>query len=381
MTAKQVFKITPEEEKIKSGLKEVGKSLRNKSHTADERLGEMLENVYETNEGKGKKGYVFAFLKRPLVWIPAVAVVLFVVVNSAMLFRPTRLSPVSPMYDDGYYPSGGGDMYFGASESYSGSSHQAPTFKQRFLSRLGQNEASPYEIAKRGPILEKDLNVEIMTDKKDEASGIVQNAFTSLGGFISSINNDTAGKRRGRIYVYGKIPANNIEAFRILIKNFAEEEKYYREGMQAQSRTADMIEIEKKIKEVEGSIKYLEDSIQKETNPVKKAELEKKLADNKAYFAEREETKKTIEERVDFVDVKLTAIVFPKFWQASSADDLKSIYVGFEEPTLLDKFKINATRIIVLFIQVLSYTFWLIPIIVWLWWKKRKTKEILNELE
>lgn len=372
-----MFKITPEEEKIKNRLKEVGKSLRNKSR-ADGQLSEILENVYETNEGKGRKGYVLAFLKKPLFLVPAGLVVIFFAVVVYKEFT------YSPSYD---YPSyggsweGGGDISFWALESSTGSKYQAPTFKQRFLSRLGQNEASPYEIAKRGPILEKDLNVEIMTDKKDEASGVIQNAFTSLGGFVNSMNNDTSGQRRGRIYVYGKIPANNIEAFRILVKNFVGEEKYYREGMQAQSRTADMIEIEKKIKEVEESIKYLEDAINKETNPIKKAELEKKLADNRAFFTEREETKNQIEERVDFVDVKLTAIIFPKFWQASSIDDFKSIYVGFEEPTLLDKFKINATRILVLFIQILSYTFWLIPIIAWILWKRQKEKRLLEELE
>ncbi len=377
-----MFKITPEEEKIKSGLKDVGKSLRDKSRAADDRLGEMLENVYETSEGKGEIGYVLSFFKKPLFLVPAGLVVIFFAV---IIYNVYKEFTYNPSYN---YPSyggsweGGGDRYFGgASEMSVGASYQPPTFKQRFLSRLGQNEASPYEIAKRGPILEKDLNVEIMTDKKDEASGMIQNAFTSLGGFISSINNDTASQRRGRIYAYGKIPANNIEAFRILIKDFAEEEKYYREGIQAKSRTADMIEIEKKIKEVEDSVKYLEDAIKKEADPVKKAGLEKKLADNQAYLGEREETKKGIEERVEFVDVKLTAIVFPKFWQASSIDDFKSIYVGFEEPTLLDKFKINATRVLVIFLQIFSYTFWLIPIIILVWWRKRKEKGLLEELE
>ena len=376
MTAKQSFKITPEEKEIKGNLKEIGQSLKNSSRATDNKLGEMLESVYETSAGKGKIGYVFGFFKKPLVWVPAVAVILFMVANSATLFRPTKI------YDGGYY-SDSGNIDFGVPMGMSESSSYktSTTFRQRFLNRLGQNEASPYEIAQRGPILEKDLNVEIMTNQKDAASAVIQNAFTSLGGFISSINNDTAGQRRGRIYAYGKIPANNIEAFRILIKNFAEEDKYYREGMQAQSRTADMIEIDKKIKEVEKSIKYLEDAISRETDSTKKAILEKQLADNQAFSNEREETKKQIQERVDFVDVRLTAIIFPEFWKASSINDLKSIYVGFEEPTLLDKFKINATRVLIFFIQILSYTFWMIPIIVWVWWKKRKTKEILNELE
>lgn len=398
-------RISEEARTLKNELKKIGEAAQKEAQESSGRLVAAVEERYENTEGKGKIGYVFPLVKKFVLAGVGIFLlfVIFVVIYDATMVRVQYGGPYEIPYSGSgiYEEAGSGTLSDGgvsrkiemggqefSVEDFIGYSAAppalapVPTFKDRFLGALGRHEASPYEIAKRGPLLEKDLNVDIMTTKKkEETENFVQSAFQSVGGYVTQVNPcDHCGKRGG-LRVYGKVPVNSLEGFRAMLKNFIGEDKYYREGITAQSRTADIIEIEKKIKEVEESVKYLEGAISRETDPTKKAELETKLADNKAFFVEREATKKAIEEKAEFVDVYLNATFLPTFFKASSFDDFKLLYIGFEQPTLMDEFKINATRITVFFLRILSYTFWLIPIIIWIWWKRRKEKGLFEELE
>lgn len=381
MIVRKKFKLDSEEKKIKNNLQQLGEKIRIRAKDSGPQTKQILEQTYVATEGKGAIGYFTNFLKRPAFAVSAILLVLvFVGYYRLFIYRPMR-----SVLDDPYYNySGGwseGESLAGPSMQSTGVGRTAPTFKEKFLSALGSHEASPYEIAKRGPLLEKDLNVEIMTDKKDEADSIIKDAFQTTGGYINRIEPCNSCSRRGTLTVYGKVPADNLESFKAMIKSFVGETKYYREGLNAQSRTADIIAAEKSIKEVEDSIGYLEDALTRETDLKKKAELEKKLADDRAFLAEREETKKQIEERVEFADVYLSVTFLPTFWKASSFEDFKLIYLGFEQPSLLDQFKINATRVMIFLLRLLSYTFWLIPIVIWFWWRRRGEQSLLDELE
>lgn len=373
--------INEQDKNLKAKLKHLGMTAQKASNASKERIRPIVAQTYDATENKS--GFfninisIFSLLKKCA----------FAGVGVAILFIAYKLYVGKPsQYPGPYYPAG--DIYsegmgveMGLTGGIGGRKYQAPTFKQRFLNKLGQHEASPYEIVQRGPILEKDLNVEIITTKKDVAESFVQNSFQSVGGYVTRMDPCNNCGKRGGLRVYGKVPANGLDGFRAMIKNFVEEDKYYREGMTAQSRTADIIEIEKRIKEVEESIQYLQGAISRENDPQKKAELEKKLADSRAFFVEREQTKKTIEEKVEFVDVYLNVTFLPTFFKASSFNDFKLLYLGFNDPSMLDKFKINATRVVVIFLQILSYTFWIIPIAIWFWWRKRKINALLSEMD
>ena len=374
----RVYQISEKEKNLKDELKRFGEAARKKAEVSKGRIESAVEQIYETTEGKSKAGHIFPLIKK-IVLIGVGVATVFVVYSYV----------TTPRYDRSVYDEMGGwegamgvqEMGLTVTPRYK-YKRPAPTFKDRFLGALGQHEASPYEIAKKGPILEKDMNVEMMTTKeKVETENFVQSAFQLAGGYVTQINPCNYCGKRGSLQVYGKVSIGNLEGFRAMLKNFIGEDKYYREDVTAQSRTADIIEIEKKIKEVEKSISYLEGAISRETDPKKKAELEKKLIDNRAFFTEREGTKEAIEERVNFVDVSLSVTFLPTFLKASTFDDFKLLYLGFAQPSMFDKFKINTTRVLVILLQILSYTFWIIPIFVWLWWRKRRIKKMLEELE
>lgn len=253
------------------------------------------------------------------------------------------------------------------------------TFRNRFLDALGQHQASPQDIAERGTLLEQDIKIGLISPKKD-CEQYVENIFQSLGGFVENIHQSY--NRQNSFTFKGKVPSVNIEALRIMLKDYAGAEKYYQEFAYAESRTADIIKIEEETKKVEDAIEYLKGAIATEQNSTKKTELEQKLQENLSYLAERQATGKDIQDRIDYADVTINLTKIPSWHQAKSFQELKTALSGFNDLTIGGQIILNILFGLVIIISILSYTFWILIIVgVWLIWRKRKTKEKWEDLE
>lgn len=385
-------RLTDEGRKIKEGIKAKGEQLQNKATSSKDAYEMRLSNLWDQEESATFKTRAWYKFKLPRIFIPAVvALGLFVLLISAS--SPVYYTAPSTIGQGGTalgvssgltesessdYDSAGMKLSLVEPTLVESSINYRRTFKERFIDRLGRHDADPDEIAAREQLYEQDVRINLMTIKShDDVNTFMRTSFDSLGGFIETSN----VYQQGRIYIKGKVPAQSLEAFKIIVRNFAGEEKYYRDSTRSYNRTADVIVIEEEYEKVEESIAYLEDVLKQESDPKKRAELESKLNENKSYLREREATKGAIINRVEYVDVDLTITLLPTFWKAGSFRDFQRLYVGFDSPTLLDKFKINATAVILFFIHLLSYVFWLIPII-WLWWRRSyRAEPLLKELD
>lgn len=400
------FNLNEKERSVKEELKKLGVDIQKLSAEPKERLSTILQEKYESvPENKWNK--TKSYFKRPLILAPiaglSVVVIFFFVMNALYPMSYTNypyLEPASYSDDSIHYSNkigepkagpasvgGGGEyglMYLEKAATPSGLKHSSsPTFKDKFLNLLGSHQADYQDIADRGAILEKDLNVKLITTQKEiDVELFARGTFESLGGYVENINQSSYySAKNKRLFIQGKIPADKIDALRLALKNFVGKDKYYQEYLKAVSRTADVIVIEEKIKEVEKSIEYLEDAIAREANPKKKQQLQKQLIDNKNFLAEREQTQEKIMERVDFVDVGLNLRIIHSFWRAGGIDDIRLLYSGFENASIWDNLIINVLHIIIIFLKILSYTFWIIPIIVWIIIKKKRQKKFLAELD
>jgi len=398
------FNLNEKERSVKEELKGLGVDIQKSSAEPKEKLVAILQEEYESApENKWNK--IKCFFKHPLILAPisglAIVVIFFFAMNALYPMNYTDYPYLEPAYydDNIYYSNEIGELKSGpasvggsrggkygleqagmaALSTYSGS----PTFKDKFLNLLGSHKADYQDIADRGAILEKDLNVKLITTQKEiDAELFARGTFESLGGYVENINQNTYYSRKNkRMYIQGKVPADKIDALRLALKNFVGKDKYYEEYLKAVSRTADVIVIEEKIKEVEKNIEYLEDAIIRETNPAKKQELQKKLEENKAYLGERQQTQERIMERINFVDVSLDIRIINSFWQASNVNDIRFLYAGFEEASIWDNLIINVLHVIIIFLKILSYTFWIIPIIIWIIVLKKRQKRMLAELD
>lgn len=367
----------------KGRLKEAGRELREKSTGSKDNLMLMLDEMYESTP-ENKKNKIKCFFKKGLVLAPVIgaAVIILAIAALEIINRPYS----GPVYTKQYIESSSLDQDIFGRKAPSDPSDiagysQSGTFKNKFLSLLGRHEAGPDEIAERGSILEKDLNIDLITTKKeDDAEKFAKNTFESLEGYVENIRQYYYSHSK-RIRINGKIPADKMEDLRQSLKDYVEKSNYYRENIKAQSRTEDIIVIEEKIKEVEESIEYLENAIEQETNQAKKEELQKKLEENRAYLQERQETEEEIMQRVEYVDVNLVIEIIPSFWKANDFKDIKRFYKGFEAASLWEKLLFNALLVAIWFFRILSYTFWLIPIAAWLIIRKRRKKRFLRELD
>lgn len=409
--------LTDEDKKLKDELHALGAKLQGNAEASEKSFLSTLEKEYERAEEGSFWMRILGMARRPLVFMSVALGVLIILVNVSTravyppvpLYEKTGLSGVTRgggTSGGGIGPASIGDLGGSSVEptfdnSAQGSIEQSieeeaisgrvsalsqsgfsrrPTFKERFLNRLGQHEASPDEVASRPQVFEQDMHADLMTTRKeDEVRSSVRIAFESLGGFVNTIS--SYPYRTKSIHISGKVPVRSLEAFRIMMKDFVQDPKYYRESMAVYNRTSDVVVIEDEWKKVEEAIAYLEEALARETDPQKRSSLERQLATHRARLREREKTKEAIIDRVEYADVSLTVQLLPTFWRANSLNDFRQLYVGFNEPTLLDKFKINSTAVALFILHVLSYLFWLIPI-VWLWWRKsHRAEPLLDELE
>ena len=253
------------------------------------------------------------------------------------------------------------------------------TFKERFLDKLGQHQASPEEIAKRGALLEQDLNISLISSKKDGAE-FAQSTFTKLGGFVERVDQD---KYQNSIIITGKIPAANLESLRVMLKDYVKKDKYYQEFIQAVSRTADIIKAAEETRLVEDSIEYLKGAIASEQNQKKQELLRQKLEENLAYLGERQSIEKEIENLVDYADISITLIKIPSLIKVRSWQELKTVYAGFDDLDFGGRIVLNVLMALVVLILIFSYTFWLvIPLGLWLILRRRSpSKALWKELE
>ena len=86
-------------------------------------------------------------------------------------------------------------------------------------------------------------------------------------------------------------------------------------------------------------------------------------------------------DRVEYVDIYLSIEIMPGFWKAKDIRSIKSLYKGFEEVSLWNNLLFNVLFVVIWFFRILSYTFWLIPIIIWLIIRKRRERKLLEELD
>lgn len=257
--------------------------------------------------------------------------------------------------------------------------NSANTFKERFLDKLGQHQASPEEIAKRGALLEQNLNISLISSKKDSEE-FAQSIFAKLGGFVERVDQD---KYQNAIIITGKIPAANLESLRIMLKDYVKKDKYYQEFIEAVSRTADMIKAEEETRLVEDSIEYLKGAIANEQDQKKQELLRQKLEENLAYLVERQSIEKEIENMVDYADISITLIKIPSLIKVRSWQELKTVYVGFDDLDFGGRIVLNILMALVVLILIFSYTFWIvIPLGLWLILRRRSpSKALWKELE
>lgn len=413
------IKLTEAEKRLKDELRAFGADLQSRAQAAQEKFEPTIAKLYdETTAAQPARRplAIFGWLRRPLLAVPVALVMLIAIVSSMRQYR-TQPVPMPALTDISALPGAphvlapqvSPEVSFGetAVTNIEAPEEVAPilvplmpsaseasmpilsrrqfgkTFKERFLGALGRHEADPDEVASRPQVFEQDMHAELMSVKsQDEVASAMRSTFESLGGFVESINTYHVARSRDSVTIRGKVPVRALEAFRTMLRNFAGEDKYYRERTEAYNRTADVAAIEGEREKVEKSIAYLEDTLARETNPQKRAQLEAQLEVHRARLREREATREAIQDRVEYADVSVAVSLRPDFWHATSLKDFRQLYVGFNDPTLLDKFKINGTAIALLILHALSYFFWLIPIIWWIWWRKRRHVEaVLKEVE
>ncbi len=391
---KNIKKINPDEKELetKQELKNLGAQLAEHSANPQRKLEAELSDLYNSVP-ENKKSRLKSFFGKRLVVYPVLGLV--VIIFSVVMIKITDTKEV---YDYAY----SGDSYdysnpittdegfqfiqtcgiTGCGSAGLGSNkttllQKTATFKDKFLGALGYHEASPEAIAERGPILEQALNVSILTtEKTTETRKTVEHVFEDYGGYVIKITPSIY-----MINAYGKIPADRIDDLKNYLKDYAGKDKYYQENLSANSRTADVIAIEEKIKEVEDSIEYLKNAIAGETDPAKKQTLQKQLEETRAYLGEREETKENIMDRVEYVDVNINITSIPSFWKASRMSEIQKLYSGFNQISMWDKLIINVLHVIIIFLRILSYTFWIIPIVIWIIILRRRDKKLLEEME
>lgn len=378
------FILDAETEKIKDELKNAGSKLQEKASEPQGRLLSELSDMYDrTEENRARK--VKTYLFKPYVWAPALAVFVIAIITFTNLNNPP--SQIYPNYYPDVYTYKGDisvaptamDQGVGSSAGFAA---PQPTFKQRFIENLGQHAASPEDIAKAGSMLAKDVNVNIMLVKKvDSVELFAKTMFEPLGGFVGNIGQDNYYANRSTFWVRGKIPADKMDLFRMSLKNFVGNNKYYQENLSAQSRTSDIIVIDQNIKSVQDTISYLKTSIVKETDEVKKAALQKQLNQNNAYLKEREQTKKEILAQVNYVDVSLEVKTIPSFWSAENISDIQNYFYGYESVSLWSQMLINVLFVCIGVLKILSWTFWVIIIVVWLIIRKRRKNKWLEQME
>lgn len=392
--------LTEAEKRLKDELRAMGQDFQSRAQTSQEKFEPTIAKLYDETTAapvapRARRSFaMFGWLRQPLIAVPVALVALIAIVSSMRQYRAQPVPMPAPADTSvvrgvpfGLSPqaSSGVEVDFEEAAPQGLGTRTLPslrTFKERFLERLGQHEASPADIASRPQVFEQDVNIDLIATKPAaEVQEKVGSAFTSLGGFVESTRLDPRG-RKANIRVHGKVPTSNVEALKILLRNFAEEDEYYREATVAYNRTADIVAIEREAEKVEESIAYLERALARETDPTRRPALERKIEQHRSLLRERGATKEGILDRVEYVDVVLNITVIPSFWHASSLQDFRQLYVGFGQPTLLDQLKINATAIVLLVLHALSYFFWLIPIVWWIWWRKNHRAEaLIKELE
>ncbi|MFH1713084.1 MAG: hypothetical protein ABH896_02770 [Candidatus Jacksonbacteria bacterium] len=365
------LKLNKEEIELKDNLKSMGQKLQKDSHEFGVKLKSVLESEYGKKENRHqiiKVGFKQALWgKRLLVGGMAGLVLICIVWTISSYTLQVGQDIGAPK-----------ERQIDLERKFLGNS--AGTFKERFLDKLGQHQASPEEIAKRGAMLEQDLNISLISSKKDSKE-FAQNIFDKLGGFVERVDQN---KYQNAIIITGKIPAANLEALRIMLKDYAEKDKYYQEFMEAVNRTADMIKAEDETRLVEDGIEYLKGAIAREQDPKKQELLRQKLEENLAYLGERQSIEKKIEDMVDYADISITLIKIPSLIKAHSWQELKTVYAGFNNLDFSGRIVLNILMALVVLILIFSYTFWLvIPLGLWLILRHRRlpSKALYKELE
>lgn len=373
-----------ETEKIKNDLKGFGAQVQTKAVEPKERLMSELSEMYDQTETNKSKKFLMT-LSRPFVWIPAMSVSLVLI--CAMIIIP-QLINTSP----DYY---GGPVYMNDAQktfspnlimdegigSAAGIQSEQSTFKDVFIRNLGQHEASPEDVAKYGSLLAKDININILLTKETaNVETFATMLYESAGGYVENIGQDSYNSSK-YFSVRGKIPADKIELFRAGLKNLVGSDKYYQENLNAQSRTADIVVIDQKIKDVENAIKSLQTKIANATDETQKSAWQKQLNQNRAYLAEREQTKKQIMADVNYIDVSLYARTIPSFWHAQNFSDIKQYFNGFETVSMWNQMSLNALFVFLAALKIFSWTFWAIAIVIWLIVRKRKKNKWLEQME
>lgn len=398
--------LTDEEKKIKDALQGLGSRIQKDAEASENAFLSKIEELYDRTESGSFWMRVINAIRRPrsLILVPVGLVTLVLVVQFLKypMYTPMPV-PVSVGHRSGGLEAslGGSSTSFAppsdtvspdsivseesflSEAGFSGSTSalgRRPTFKERFLNTLGRHEASPEEVVSRPQFFEQDVHADLMTTKEEnEVRIFMKVAFESLGGFVETIN--AYPYRTRSVRISGKVPAQNLQAFKIMMQDFAKEPKYYQESAAIYNRTSDIVAIEDEREKVEKAIAYLEESLARETDPQKRASLERQLTTHRARLRERDATREAIEDRVEYADVSLTIQLLPTFWRASSFSDFEHLYVGFGTPSLLDSVKIAITQVFVVLVRALGYLIWIAPL-VWLWWRKsHRAKGLLKELD
>lgn len=409
--------LTEQERELKDDLRAFGAHLQSKSNASKDAFSARLDQLWEETEPQARKVRMPAWFRSPFILAPVGIAALVLAIGLAQRSEVSYISapPVGPagstmeeqnslpytqpdlpeesypaedeavQYKEAQFvePRAAAGISAESSVGFTPRSRSAKTFKDRFLGALGRHDADPDEVASREQMIEQDVHSELMSTKsQDETVSALRSIFEALGGFVESVNTYNNRSSRDSVHIKGKVPARSLEAFRAMLKNFAGEDKYYRERLEAYNRTADVVAIEEEGQRVEDAIAYLEESLAQESDPRRRAELEAELETHRARLREREATREVIQDRVEYADVSVAVSLLPTFWRANSLKDFRQLYLGFNEPTLLDQFKINATAFVLGLLHALSYFFWVIPIVWWIWRRKsRRAKGLLEELE
>ncbi len=204
----------------KNSLKNLGEKFRDDAKDSQSESQSLLNEMYDKTP-ENKKNKFKAFFKKPLVYLPvagmAVLVLAFIALRS-IYYVPSYIgesySKSTPLYLDE-------DTLFGVTpfSDTAGAGYSSGTFKDKFLNTLGRHEASPDDIAEKGSILEKDLNIDIITtEKEDDVERFAKDIFESLDGYVENINQRNYRYSK-RLMIYGKIPAEKVDELRDKLKD------------------------------------------------------------------------------------------------------------------------------------------------------------------
>ena len=355
------------EEHVKDELKSFGRFLRHKNPEHQARLRAQLQNREPRLSTPRVSSFGFTHRVFPTL---SFAVIAFLAVVSVVYQPSYNIGnvPVAVLETDGNLEA---SEFMSDSTGLSASSPS--TFRNTFLRNLGKNQVPQSEIdayrSAHEDLFEEDVQINLLSKEKDAVKDVMR-LIEERGGFIEKRQQT----RKDFATMTARIPKGELSSLRDDLRDFVKSDAFYFETSQAQNRTADVIVIDEKVQEVERAIVVLEEKLATENDPDTIKALNQELAQHYAYLKERQSTKETIMERVEYVDLSIAISTIASWWSADSYRDVHRSIAGYESPGFLARLSINALFVITRVLIFFSYTFWfLIPLVVWRALRRKRT--------